>query len=48
MQAKNDDGEELIWLPIEQIKTSAIKPEFIKHNVDKIIGGEQIIHIVER
>jgi len=42
-----DDGEELVWLPIEEIKASKIKPEFIKENIDKIINGNQTIHIIE-
>ena len=42
-----DDGEELVWLPIEEIKASKIKPEFIKENIDKIINGNQTIHVIE-
>lgn len=42
-----DEGEELVWLPIEKIKTSNIKPAFIKHNIDKIINEKQIIHVIE-
>ena len=42
-----DDGEELVWLPIEDIKMSKIKPEFIKENIDKIINGNQTIHVIE-
>ncbi len=42
-----DDGEELVWLPIEEIANSKIKPEFIKENIDKIINGRQTLHIIE-
>lgn len=42
-----DDGEELVWLPIEEIKTSKIKPEFIKEHIDKIINERQTIHVIE-
>ena len=42
-----DDGEELVWLPIKAIKTSKIKPESIKENIDKIINEKQTIHVIE-
>lgn len=42
-----DDGEELVWLPIEEIKTSRIKPEFIKENIDRIINERQMMHVIE-
>ena len=42
-----DEGEELVWLPIEDIKTSKIKPEFIKENINSIINGNQTIHVIE-
>lgn len=42
-----DDGEELVWLPIEKIKESQIKPEFIKDYIYKIISEVQTIHVIE-
>lgn len=42
-----DDGEGLVWLPIEEIKTSKIKPEFIKEHIDKIINVHQTIRVME-
>lgn len=42
-----DDGEELVWLPVEKIKTSNIKPDFIKEEIDRIINDRQTLHIVE-
>ena len=44
---KTDEGETLVWLPIEEIKDNVIKPSFIKNYIDKIINGENIIHIIE-
>lgn len=32
---------------IEEIKTSKIKPEFIKEHIDEIINGRQTIHVIE-
>lgn len=42
-----DEGEELVWLPIEKIEESEIKPAFIKDHIHKIISEGQIIHIIE-
>lgn len=42
-----DEGEELVWLPIEKIEESKIKPEFIKEYIHKIIGEGQTIHVIE-
>ena len=42
-----DDGEELVWLPIEKIKESKIKPDFIKEYMDEIISEGKIIHVME-
>ena len=42
-----DEGEKLVWLLIEEIKTSKIKPEFIKEHIDKIINERQTIHVIE-
>ena len=44
---KTDNGEELVWLPVEKIKDSKIKPEFIKECIDKIIDKKKILHIIE-
>lgn len=42
-----DDGEELVWLPIEKIKESKIKPDFIKEYIDEIISERKMIHVIE-
>lgn len=42
-----DEGEELVWLPIEKIRQSKIKPEFIKDVIYEIINGDKIIHVIE-
>lgn len=42
-----DDGEELVWVPIEDIPNSKIKPDFIRENIDRIIDGSQMLHIIE-
>ncbi len=42
-----DAGEELVWLSIEKIAESNVKPAFIKDYIYKIISEGQIIHVVE-
>lgn len=42
-----DDGEKLVWLPIEQIPNSEIKPAFVKDYIEEIISGENVLHIIE-
>ena len=42
-----DAGEELVWLPIEKIAESNVKPAFIKDYIHKIISEGQTFHIVE-
>lgn len=42
-----DDGEKLVWIPIEKIKESKIKPAFIKDYIKKIIFEQQTFHIID-
>lgn len=42
-----DEGEELVWLPIDEIKENEIKPAFIREYIDRIIGEKQTIHVIE-
>lgn len=45
--SKTDDGEELVWIPIAEIKNSFFKPNFIPEKIDEIINGKNILHIIE-
>lgn len=42
-----DEGEELVWLTLEEIKKSKIKPDFIKEQIDEIISENKTIHVIE-
>lgn len=42
-----DNGEKLVWLPVEEIETSKIKPEFIKERIREILGERKTIHVIE-
>lgn len=46
-KSETDIGEKLVWLPIEEIKTSQIKPNFIKERISEILCSSNIIHIIE-
>jgi ADP-ribose pyrophosphatase YjhB (NUDIX family) len=43
---ETDEGEELVWLPMEEIPDSEIKPSFIKEYINEIMNGDKIIHII--
>ena len=43
----NDEGEELIWLSVEEIKKSNIKPSFIPERIDEILATKETLHIIE-
>ncbi len=45
--SKTDDGEELVWIPIEEIRNSFFKPSFISEKIDEIINSKNILHIIE-
>ena len=42
-----DDGEELVWLPLEEIADADIKPSFMKDLIDRILTQEQVIHVIQ-
>ena len=44
---ETDDGEELVWLSLDEIQSSKIKPEFLKENINKIINDNKIIHVID-
>lgn len=46
-KSKTDSGEELVWLSLDEIESSKIKPDFLKENIKSIIGAKETIHIIE-
>jgi len=42
-----DAGEELVWLSIEEIKKSKIKPDFIKERIHEILNERKTIHVID-
>ncbi len=46
-KSRTDEGEQLVWLSLEEISSKNIKPTFIKENISNIISERKIIHIIE-
>ena len=42
-----DEGEELVWLPIDHIQDYNIKPAFVKERMDEILSSDHVLHILE-
>ncbi len=43
----NDEGEELCWIPVDEVKNADIKPSFIPERIDEILESRSILHIIE-
>ncbi len=43
----SDAGEKIVWLTLNSVKESNIKPSFIKNIIDKITCRKDVIHIIE-
>lgn len=41
VKTRTDEGEELVWIPIDEIPNSDIKPSFIKDYIREIINGDK-------
>lgn len=44
---RTDAGEELVWLPIDRIRQSEIKPMCVKDYINEILNEKRTIHIIE-
>ena len=42
-----DQGEALVWLPVEEIPNNCIKPAFIGEMIHRILSSGETIHIIE-
>ena len=42
----NNAKEEICWIPLEKLKDTDIKPEFLRTRIKEIVQGKGIIHIV--
>ena len=44
----NDEGEELVWIPISEFKDHDIKPPFLKEKLEEVILNKNLIHVVQK
>lgn len=42
-----DEGEQLVWLPVDKLADHLIKPDFIKERINEILCCDNTMHIVE-
>ncbi len=42
----NNEKEELVWIPIEKLPETNIKPDFLKDRMPEILKASGVIHIV--
>lgn len=42
----NDEGEKLVWLPVEKIGTSDIRPMILKEKLPEVIKGAPLMHLI--
>ena len=42
-----DQGEELAWVLVEDIKNVVIKPDFVRERIDEILNTKEVIHVLE-
>lgn len=47
LKSETDEGEKLVWLPIEEIAAAEIKPTFMKEKIHEILNSPNILHIIE-
>lgn len=47
IKSKTDCGEDLVWIPLSEIQTKNIKPEFIKNRISEILEAKNIIHVID-
>ena len=46
--AANDEGEELVWVPLAEIEDQDIRPAFLKTRLSEVFAGAPLIHVVNR
>ena len=44
---ETDQGEKLVWIPIDEVEKSNIKPGFIPERIHEILNTDSVIHIIE-
>lgn len=45
-RTKTDDAEELVWVPVDEICHSDIRPAFLKGCLKEVIEGKPLVHVI--
>ena len=43
---KNDESEELVWVPVEELSKNDIRPAFLKEKIKEVINGSPLMHVI--
>ena len=44
----NDEGEALVWVPVEDIPNADIRPAFLRERLAGVLAGEPLMHVINR
>lgn len=44
----NDEGEELVWVPLEDIPEADIRPAFLCEKLADVFAGKPLVHVINR
>ena len=44
----NDEGEELVWVPLEDIPNADMRPAFLRERLADVIAGAPLMHVLNR
>ncbi len=44
----NDEGEELVWVPLSEIADRDIRPAFLRTKLSEVFAGAPLIHVINR
>ena len=42
----NNDKEEICWIPLDELKNTNLKPEFLCTRMNEIVNGKSVIHVI--
>lgn len=45
-RTKTDEGEELVWVPVDELEKYDIRPACVKENIPRVCAGEGLIHVI--
>lgn len=45
-KTKNDNGEDLVWVPVDELKDRDIRPAILRDNLKSVIDGGPLLHLI--